>query len=129
MPNVHKIPPISIRVPVELRDWLVMYAAYEGVSVNRVVVEAIEAVRHAFRKEAKDMTAPADAIAEVERLIRLRAVPKERGEEILSTVESMTPDAWLAVMQELYSYPRRWEEDRCGANAVLTLLPNTSGGH
>lgn len=45
MPNQHKHLPVSVRLPGDLRAWLIEYARAEGVPVNRIIVEALDYVR------------------------------------------------------------------------------------
>lgn len=53
MPNAHKVPTVTVRLSAELYRWLKAYAVSEGVPVNRVVVEALEAVRYAAWRQGR----------------------------------------------------------------------------
>ena len=45
MPNKHKTPPVSLRLPAGRRAWVKDYAAKTGQAVNAVVVLAVTRLR------------------------------------------------------------------------------------
>lgn len=87
MPSQHRHPPISIRPPGRLRDWLLEYAGQQNRPVRSVVIEALEEFRARQQREDADT---------------MRIVTSEHARTCLRTVFTynfMRPDqaAWAPI--------------------------------